>query len=48
MAGLQTFETERYFAEYEFTAPHLLAPSDCESVTIADLLAKLDRWECLE
>ncbi len=33
------FLLERYFAKYEFTARHLLCTSDCESLTIADLLA---------
>lgn len=32
------FKLERYFARYEFSARHLLCTSDCESVTIADLL----------
>lgn len=33
------FLLERYFAKYEFTARYLLCSSDCESLTIADLLA---------
>ena len=32
------FLLERYFARYEFTVPYLLCCSDCESVTIGDLL----------
>jgi aspartate/methionine/tyrosine aminotransferase len=32
------FRLERYFAEYEFTAPYLLCCSDCESLSIQDLL----------
>lgn len=32
------FRLERYFAEHEFSAPYLLCCSDCESVSIADLL----------
>jgi hypothetical protein len=39
MPHLEEFKLERYFAHYEFTAPHLLACSDCESLTIKDLLA---------
>jgi aspartate/methionine/tyrosine aminotransferase len=33
------FKLERYFARYEFSARYLLCSSDCESLTIADLLA---------
>jgi aspartate/methionine/tyrosine aminotransferase len=33
------FLLERYFARYEFSARYLLCSSDCESLTIADLLA---------
>jgi aspartate/methionine/tyrosine aminotransferase len=36
---LRPFKLERYFAKYEFTAPHLLCASDCESLTLGDLLA---------
>jgi aspartate/methionine/tyrosine aminotransferase len=36
---LPVFELERYFARHEFTAPYLLCSSDCESVTIQDLLS---------
>lgn len=32
------FRLERYFAEHEFTAPYLLCCSDCESVSVGDLL----------
>jgi aspartate/methionine/tyrosine aminotransferase len=39
---LETFKLERYFAEYEFTAKHLLSPSDCESMALPDLLALAD------
>jgi len=31
------FRLERYFAEYEFTAPYLLCCSDCESFSVGDL-----------
>lgn len=34
----QPFRLERYFAKYEFTARHLLCTSDCESLTIEELL----------
>ena len=36
---LPHFKLERYFARYEFAVRHLLCASDCESVTIGDLLA---------
>jgi aspartate/methionine/tyrosine aminotransferase len=36
---LPPFQLERYFARYEFTAPYLLCCSDCEAMTLGDLLA---------
>ena len=36
---LPPFHLERYFARYEFTARHLLSSSDCETWTVAELLA---------
>lgn len=36
---LRPFELERYFARYEFSTPYLLCSSDCESMTLGDLLA---------
>ena len=33
------FKIERYFARYEFTTRYLLCASDCEAMTIDDLLA---------
>lgn len=36
---LNDFELEVYFDKYEFTAPYLLSQSDCESMSIDDLLA---------
>ena len=32
------FETEQFFARYEFNTPHQLCNSDCESISIAELL----------
>ena len=32
------FLTEQFFAEYEFSARHLLASSDCETISIRELL----------
>jgi aspartate/methionine/tyrosine aminotransferase len=36
---LPPFQLERYFARYEFNVRHLLCSSDCESVTVNDLLS---------
>jgi len=36
---LTTFKLERYFAKYEFNTEYLLCSSDCESMSVADLLA---------
>ena len=36
---VEAFRLERFFAEHEFTTPHLLAVSDCESMTVGELLA---------
>jgi aspartate/methionine/tyrosine aminotransferase len=36
---LPDFKLERYFAKYEFSAQYLLCGSDCEAMSIADLLA---------
>ena len=45
------FLLERYFARYEFSAPHLLGCSDCESLTLKELLALepdgLEQWNNL-
>jgi len=35
---LPPFRLERFFARHEFTAPHHLCASDCESWTVAELL----------
>ncbi len=36
---LPPFQLERFFARYEFNVAHVLCASDCESMTVADLLA---------
>ena len=36
------FKLERYFAQYEFTAKYLLSPSDCESLSMRELLQFAD------
>jgi aspartate/methionine/tyrosine aminotransferase len=46
------FQLERYFARHEFTTRHLLASSDCEALSLAELLALADdrdraAWEGL-
>lgn len=42
MLPLAEFKLERYFAKYEFAVRYLLSPSDCESVSVAELLALAD------
>ena len=37
--SIEPFRLERYFAKYEFKTPYLLCSSDCESMSIADLLS---------
>lgn len=37
--NLSPFKLERFFAKYEFNVKHLLGASDCESLTINELLA---------
>lgn len=37
--NLPPFKLERYFAKYEFNTEYLLCSSDCESMSLADLLA---------
>ncbi len=36
---IQPFKLERYFAEYEFSVKYLLSASDCESLSLSELLA---------
>ncbi len=49
---LAPFQLERYFAKYEFKVKYLLSPSDCESLSMAELLqmagpASLELWQGL-
>jgi len=49
---MQPFHLERYFARYEFAVQHLLCASDCESLSLAEVLALATpalqrRWETL-
>jgi aspartate/methionine/tyrosine aminotransferase len=36
--AIREFQLERYFARWEFTAPHLLSASDCETMSVGELL----------
>ncbi|MCC6620544.1 MAG: pyridoxal phosphate-dependent aminotransferase [Deltaproteobacteria bacterium] len=36
---LNDFALERFLARFEFTAPHMLSASDCEPMTVGELLA---------
>jgi aspartate/methionine/tyrosine aminotransferase len=52
MTTLAPFKLERYFARYEFKARYLLSPSDCESLSLSELLTLADAdsramWEAL-
>lgn len=47
------FQLERYFAKYEFSARYLLSSSDCESLSLAEMLEMADTqiaglWEELK
>ncbi|MEW5784119.1 MAG: aminotransferase class I/II-fold pyridoxal phosphate-dependent enzyme [Bacillota bacterium] len=42
----RAFKLERYFALYEFSVKYLLSPSDCESLSMQELLELADE-ECL-
>lgn len=35
---LESFRLERYFAKYEFTTPYILCSSDCQSLSVGELL----------
>ena len=39
---IQPFKLERYFAKYEFCTPHLLCSSDCQPLTLNEVLALAD------
>jgi len=46
--NIKPFHTERFFAIHEFTAPYILCASDCESLTINELLQLAGAsWESL-
>jgi len=48
--NIKPFATETFFARYEFSTPHLLCASDCETLTTGELLrlAGLDAADLLE
>ncbi len=35
---IKPFKTEQFYEQYEFTAPHLLSVSDCETMPVGELL----------
>lgn len=39
---IKPFKLEQYFAEYEFSAKHLLSSSDCEPLSLSDMLEMAD------
>lgn len=39
---IKPFELERYFAKYEFSAPYLMSSSDCEALTVSELIKMAD------
>ena len=39
---IQPFTLERYFAKYEFSAPYLLSCSDCEALSLKEVLEMAD------
>lgn len=52
MSPLPEFKLERYFGQWEFRARHLLSASDCETLSMADLISLADddgrrRWQDL-
>ena len=42
MSNLEPFELERFFAVWEFEASHLLCCSDCEPLTVQNLIDHAD------
>jgi aspartate/methionine/tyrosine aminotransferase len=50
IVNIQPFATETFFARYEFSTPHLLCASDCETLTTGELLrlANMDAADLLE
>ena len=41
--NISAFAIEQFFAKYEFTTPYLLCASDCESMTVGELLTLAGR-----
>ncbi|MGB9640998.1 MAG: aspartate aminotransferase, partial [Anaerolineales bacterium] len=39
---MRPFLLERYFAKYEFKVQYLLSPSDCEALSLTELLSLAD------
>lgn len=42
---ISEFKLERFYAQYEFSARYMFSSSDCESLTLAELLAMADPTE---
>ena len=40
--SLRRYALQRYFAKHEFTAPYLLCCSDCEPLSLSDVLQQTD------
>ena len=40
---IDTFELERYFAKYEFSAQYMLSSSDCETISMSELIDMADQ-----
>lgn len=40
---INPFKLERYFAKYEFSTPYLLSSSDCEALTLDELLSMAEK-----
>lgn len=45
---LDDFRLERFFAKHEFTAKYLLSASDCESITLDEILSSISKEELEE
>ena len=39
---VRDFLLERYFAKYEFSVRHMLSASDCETISVRELLEGAD------
>jgi hypothetical protein len=37
---IEDFKLERYFAKHEFSAKYILCASDCETLSVGDIVSK--------